>query len=155
MCRDCIPKPGPSEVLVRLGAVSLNYRDKLVVKGLYNPAISFPKTQVADAVGEVVELGKDVTRFKTGERVMTLYATRWSDGEPVGDENTHILGNTIQAASAEYVVLDQQAFALAPSYLSDGEAASIPCAGSNADWTPATVRRRSSTRGCVTDTNHL
>lgn len=124
-----IPRPGPTEVLVRVSAVSLNYRDKLVVEGLYNPAMSFPITQVADAVGEVVEVGKDVTRFKNGQRVMTLYATRWADGDPDGDENTHTLGNTIQGALAEYVLLDQQAFVLASSYLSDEEAASIPCAG--------------------------
>jgi NADPH:quinone reductase-like Zn-dependent oxidoreductase len=124
-----VPRPGATEVLVGVSAVSLNYRDKLVVEGLYNPAMTFPVTQVADAVGEVVEVGKDVTRFKTGERVMTLYATKWVDGDPVGDENTHTLGNTIQGALAEFLVLDEQALALAPSHLSDVEAASIPCAG--------------------------
>jgi NADPH:quinone reductase-like Zn-dependent oxidoreductase len=124
-----VPKPGPREVLVRVSAVSLNYRDKLIVEGLYNPNLSFPVTQVADAVGEVVETGKDVTRFKTGERVVTLYATTWVDGEPLGDENTHTLGNTIQGALAEYLVLDEEALVLAPSYLTDDEAASIPCAG--------------------------
>lgn len=124
-----VPKPGSTEVLVQVSAVSLNYRDKLIVEGLYNPSMRFPITQVADAVGEVVETGKDVTRFKAGDRVVTLYATRWVDGDPVGDENTHTLGNTIQGALAEYLVIDQQALALAPSYLSDDEAASIPCAG--------------------------
>lgn len=124
-----VPRPGPSEVLVRVSAVSLNYRDKLVVDGLYNPNMSFPTTQVADAVGEVVEIGKDVSRFKTGDRVITLYATKWADGDPAGDENTHTLGSTIQGALAEYLVLDQQSLALAPRYLSDDEAASISCAG--------------------------
>jgi NADPH:quinone reductase-like Zn-dependent oxidoreductase len=124
-----IPRPAPGEVLVRVSAVSLNYRDKLVVEGLYNPNMSFPMTQVADAVGEVVEIGKDVTRFKNGERVMTLYATKWVDGDPRGDDNTHTLGNTIQGALAEYLVLDQEALVQAPSYLSNEEVASIPCAG--------------------------
>jgi len=116
-------------VLVRVNAVSLNYRDKLVVEGLYNRGMSFPVTQVADATGEVVETGKDVTRFKTGERVITQYATRWIDGAPHGDESTHTLGNTIQGALAAYVVLDQQALVHAPAYLSDNEAAAVPCAG--------------------------
>jgi NADPH:quinone reductase-like Zn-dependent oxidoreductase len=80
-------------------------------------------------VGQVVEVGKEVTRFKTGARVMTLYATKWIDGDPIGDENTHTLGNTIPGALAEYLILDQQALALVPGYLTDEEAASIPCAG--------------------------
>ena len=71
------PKPGMNEVLVRVSAVSLNYRDKLLVEGLYNRRIPFPMVQVADAVGEVVETGAGVTRFKVGDRVITNYATSW------------------------------------------------------------------------------
>ena len=57
-----IAEPSPTEVLVRVGAVSLNYRDKLLVQGFYNPGMRFPMTQAADAVGQVVEIGGDVTR---------------------------------------------------------------------------------------------
>jgi NADPH:quinone reductase-like Zn-dependent oxidoreductase len=124
-----VPQVGPTDVLVRVGAVSLNYRDKLIVEGLYNPAMQFPVTPVADAAGEVVEVGKDVTRFHVGNRVIVQYATRWVDGEPQGDESYHSLGNTIQGALAEYLVLDQQAFVRAPSHLNDDEAAAISCAG--------------------------
>jgi NADPH:quinone reductase-like Zn-dependent oxidoreductase len=53
-----VPQVGPTDVLVRVGAVSLNYRDKLIVEGLYNPAMQFPVTQVADAAGEVVEVAR-------------------------------------------------------------------------------------------------
>ena len=109
--------------------MSLNYRDKMLVEGQYNPAMSFPMTQVADASGEVAEVGKDVTRFTTGERVITHYATTWIDGQPKGDEAMHTLGNTIQGALAEYLVLDQEALAHAPGYLNDEEAAALPCAG--------------------------
>lgn len=123
-----VPEPGPHEVLVRVSAVSLNYRDKLVVEGLYNPNVRFPIIQVADAVGEVVDAGKDVTRFRTGDRIITQYCTRWIDGEPHGDESTHTLGNTISGALAEYIVLDEQAVVRAPEYLSDEEAATLPCA---------------------------
>jgi NADPH:quinone reductase-like Zn-dependent oxidoreductase len=124
-----VPQPGPTDVLVRVNAVSLNYRDKLVAEGQYNPAMSFPMTQVADAAGEVIETGKDVTRFNMGERVITQYATRWTDGDPQGDESTHSLGNTIHGALAEYLVLDQQALVHAPSHLTAEEAAAISCAG--------------------------
>jgi NADPH:quinone reductase-like Zn-dependent oxidoreductase len=124
-----LPRPQATEVLVRVHAVSLNYRDRMLVEGQYNPGMSFPMTQVADASGEVVEVGKDVTRFKTGARVITQYATRWIDGEPQGDESMHTLGNTIQGALAEYLALDQEALAYAPGYLNDEEAAALPCAG--------------------------
>jgi len=123
-----VPQPGPRELLLRISAVSLNYRDKLVAEGFYNPDVRFPMIQVADAVGEIVETGKDVSRFQKGDRVITLYATKWMDGEPQGDENTHTLGSTISGALAEYIVLDENAAVLAPQYLSDAEAAALPCA---------------------------
>jgi len=69
-----IPEPSPTEVLVRVGAVSLNYRDKLLVEGFYNPGMRFPMTQVADAVGQVVEIGDEVTRFRVGDRVIVQTA---------------------------------------------------------------------------------
>lgn len=123
------PKPGDGEVLVRVSAVSLNYRDKLILDGLYNPHLQFPMTQVADAVGEVVALGPNVQRFSVGDRVVTSYCTRWIDGRPTDGESHHSLGNTIPGALAEFLVLTETALVSAPAYLTDEEAAAIPCAG--------------------------
>ena len=122
------PVPGPGEVLVRIAAVALNYRDKLLYDGNYNPHLVFPITQVADAVGEVVALGPNVTRFRTADRVLTNYCTRWIDGPPQGSETSHSLGNTIQGALAEYLCISEQALVPAPAYLTDDEAAALPCA---------------------------
>jgi len=122
------PTPGPGEALVRISSVSLNYRDKLLYDGNYNPHLEFPITQVADAVGEIVALGPDTTRFKVGNRVVTNYCTRWVDGHPTSKESLYTLGNVIPGALAEYLVLTEQALALAPSYLSNDEAAALPCA---------------------------
>jgi NADPH:quinone reductase-like Zn-dependent oxidoreductase len=122
------PTPGPGEALIRISSVSLNYRDKLLYDGNYNPHLDFPMTQVADAVGEIVALGPDTTRFKVGDRVVTIYCTRWVDGQPTGKETFYSLGNVIPGALAEYLVLTEQALALAPAYLSNDEAASLPCA---------------------------
>src|SRR5271156_254832 len=122
------PEPRSNEVLVRMSAVSLNYRDKLVVEGLYNRNMCFPVVQVADGAGEIVEIGKDVTRFRVGDRVMTNYATRWIDGEPRGDEYMHTLGNTVSGALAEYIVLNEEFLVRVPEYLSDEEASTLPCA---------------------------
>jgi NADPH:quinone reductase-like Zn-dependent oxidoreductase len=122
------PTPGPGEVLVRISSVSLNYRDKLLYDGLYNPHLDFPITQVADAVGEIVALGPNTTRFKVGDRVVTNYCTRWIDGPPTVKESLYSLGNVIPGALAEYLVLTEQALVLSPSYLTNDEAAALPCA---------------------------
>lgn len=122
------PEPGPGEVLLRISAVSLNYRDKLLYDGNYNPHLEFPITQVSDAVGEVVALGPGATRFKVGDRVVTNYCITWIDGPPKGKETLNTLGSTIPGALAEYLVLTENALAAAPAYLTDEEAASLPCA---------------------------
>ncbi|QHS50660.1 NAD(P)-dependent alcohol dehydrogenase [Edaphobacter sp. 12200R-103] len=123
------PTPGPGEALIRISSVALNYRDKLLYDGNYNPHLEFPMTQVADAVGEIVALGPETSRFKTGDRVVTNYCTRWIDGPPTSKESLYTLGNVIPGALAEYLVLTEQALALAPSYLTNDEAAALPCAG--------------------------
>lgn len=123
------PEPGAGEVLVRISAVSLNYRDKLLYDGAYNPHLAFPMTQVADAVGEVAALGSGVRRFKVGDRVVTNYCTRWMDGKPTSKETLYSLGNIIPGALAEYLVLGEEALVSAPVYLTNEEAAALPCAG--------------------------
>src|SRR5262245_43684397 len=74
------PEPGRSGVLIRLKAVSLNYRDLLVVKGLYNPKMPLPRIPVSDGVGEVVGVGEGVTRVKVGQRVAGLFMPNWWEG---------------------------------------------------------------------------
>lgn len=123
------PAPGSGEVIIRVSSVALNYRDKLLYDGTYNPHLQFPMTQVADAVGEVVALGGEASRFKVGDRVVTNYCTRWIDGRPTSKETLYSLGNILPGALAEYLVLSEQALVLAPSYLSNDEAAALPCAG--------------------------
>jgi NADPH:quinone reductase-like Zn-dependent oxidoreductase len=123
------PQPGAGEVVVRISSVSLNYRDKLLYDGNYNPQLAFPITQVADAVGEVIALGPGASRFQAGERVITNYCTRWIDGAPHGKESLYTLGNTIPGALADYLVVTENALVAAPAYLSNDEAAALPCAG--------------------------
>jgi NADPH:quinone reductase-like Zn-dependent oxidoreductase len=84
---------------------------------------------VADAVGEVVALGSGTSRFHTGERVITNYCTRWIDGPPQVNESLYTLGNTKPGALAEYLVISENVLVAAPAYLSNEEAAALPCAG--------------------------
>ncbi|MFL6466478.1 MAG: alcohol dehydrogenase catalytic domain-containing protein, partial [Pyrinomonadaceae bacterium] len=79
------PKPKPDEVLVKLRAASLNYRDVMVASGAYNPRMKLPAIPLSDAAGEIVELGSEVTEWNIGDRVMPIMIQRWFDGE-VSDE---------------------------------------------------------------------
>src|SRR5688572_15721864 len=74
------PKPNPDEVLVKFHAFSLNYRDLMMVKGLYNPKLKMPMVPFSDGAGEVVEIGENVTKFKIGDRVMPIFMQGWIDG---------------------------------------------------------------------------
>jgi NADPH:quinone reductase-like Zn-dependent oxidoreductase len=123
-----IPKPAPHELLVSIRSVSLNYKDKLLYSGVFNPAMRFPMVPVSDAAGEVVDVGEKVTRFRAGDRIVTHCATRWLDGEGHIDDSVHAMGNTISGALAEYVVIDEQAALAKPDYLSDDEASTLPIA---------------------------
>src|SRR5579862_6764112 len=74
------PTPGPGEVLVRVRAISLNYRDLLMVKGLYNPKLRLPRIPCSDGAGEVVAIGEGVTDWKPGDRVMGIFMQNWLEG---------------------------------------------------------------------------
>ncbi|WP_199192049.1 alcohol dehydrogenase catalytic domain-containing protein [Chlorogloea sp. CCALA 695] len=75
------PSPRYGQVLIKLRVVSLNYRDLMVVKGLYNPNIPLPLISFSDEVGEVVALGEGVTR-KVGDRVAGIFfQEKWAARE--------------------------------------------------------------------------
>src|SRR5437763_11106890 len=86
------PEPGPGEVLLKVRAASLNYRDLLVVKGLYNPKLPLPRIPVSDAVGEVVAAGPGVTRVRQGQRVAGIFMRDWVDGELTEEAARSALG---------------------------------------------------------------
>jgi NADPH:quinone reductase-like Zn-dependent oxidoreductase len=124
-----IPAPGPYEVLVRMTAASLNYRDLMVVRGQYNPRLKRPMTPLSDGVGVVEAIGPDVTRYKTGDRVTPCFMQGWIDGSPTREKGATALGGAIQGVLAEYAVFSEQGLVAAPPQLSDVEVASLPCAG--------------------------
>ena len=141
MVEQDIPEPNSNQVLIRVGAVSLNFRDKLLVDGAYNPNLNFPIIQGSDAVGVVVKGGKNVRKVEPGDRVLTNFATRWLEGPPQLEESTYTLGNLISGALAEYIVLDEQIVVPVPAYLTDVEAATLPCAAVTA-WYAVAERAR-------------
>lgn len=122
------PKPGPGQVLVKMGAFSLNYRDLLVVKGLYNPKLRLPFVPLSDGAGQVVEVGPGVTRVKVGDRVAGTFMQSWTSGELTDAAARSALGGALPGIMAEYVVLHEDGVVSVPGHLSDGEAATLPCA---------------------------
>ncbi len=122
------PSPGPGEVLVRIKAASLNYRDLMVVKGQYNPKMPLPRIPLSDAAGEVVEVGPGVDRVKVGQRVAGIFMQRWIAGEIDDDKAKSALGGAIDGLLAEYAVLHQDGVVPVPEHLSYEEAATLPCA---------------------------
>lgn len=122
------PRPGPGQVLVRLRAASLNYRDLLMVEGKYNPKQKLPLIPCSDGAGEVVDAGEGVTRVRPGDRVSTLFAQKWIAGTPTREKLRSTLGGPLDGTLAELAVFDQEAVVHTPAHLSDEEAATLPCA---------------------------
>ena len=121
-------KPGPGEVLVKVHAVSFNYRDLLMVKGLYNPKLKFPRIPCSDGAGEVTAVGEGVTAWKRGDRVAGTFMQNWLDGPPTPAKVKGALGGDIDGMLAEYVVLHESGLVAVPRHLTFEEAATLPCA---------------------------
>lgn len=123
------PSIGNRDLLVRVRAVSLNHRDKLMVDGVLAPGLSFPYSPASDAAGEVIATGQGVTRFRCGDRIVGQVVTSWIDGEgpPVLQES--MLSAGLPGVLSEYIVLHEDSAVAAPSSLSDVEASTLPVAG--------------------------
>jgi len=130
--RVTIPKPADGEVLVKVAAVSLNYRDKLMIDNGMGLPLDFPFTPGSDLAGTVQAVGSGVTRFAEGDRVISTFAPGWIDGRPNGNGRVppyKSLGGVYPGVLAEYVVFPEDWFVRAPSTLDDAEASTLPCAG--------------------------
>lgn len=122
------PIPQANEILVKFHATSLNYRDLMMVKGLYNPKLKMPIVPFSDGAGEVVEVGENVTRFKVGERVCPIFHQAWIDGEIEFKKAKRALGGDIDGCLREFGAFDENGLVEIPHHLSYEEAATLPCA---------------------------
>lgn len=122
------PRPGYGQVLVRMRAASLNYRDYMVVQGVYNPKMKRPVVPLSDGAGVVEEVGDGVTQFKKGDRVAGCFFQGWTGGPPTREKVSLALGGGIDGVLREFVVLSQDGLVAAPGTLSDEETATLPCA---------------------------
>lgn len=122
------PVPGHGQVLVQMKAVSLNYRDLMMIRGHYNPRQPLPLVPCSDGVGEVMAVGEGVDRVRPGDRVATAFSQTWISGRPTTENLGGTLGGPIDGTLAELMVLSAEGVVKAPAYLSDIEAATLPCA---------------------------
>jgi len=123
------PTPGANEVLVSMRAAALNSRDLIVPERGYGRATGeLPLIPVSDGAGEVVATGEAVSRVKTGDRVCPAYFQNWINGEPDKAAFASALGAPLDGVMADYVCLSEQGVVKVPDYLTDAEAATLPCA---------------------------
>ncbi len=132
------PTPGPGQVLVRVRAVALNYRDLLVSRGQYNPKMPLPRVPCSDCAGEVLAIGDGVLSVKPGDRVCGTFFQNWTDGPLSDAASKSALGGAIEGVLAERVVLSEGGVVTFPEHLSFEEAATLPCAALTA-WNALTT----------------
>lgn len=123
------PRPGPGQVLVRMRAASLNFRDLLVVSGKYPRAQQDAIIPLSDGAGEIAELGQDVTELAVGDRVLPIFFQSWLRGEMAPDDAASALGGSIDGVAAQYCVFDAGRVVRFAPHLTFIEASTLPCAG--------------------------
>lgn len=131
-----VPRPGPDEVLLRIRAASLNYRDLLVADNVYGSKAT-ERVPLSDGAGEVVEVGDRVSDLTVGARVATAFYPDWRSGPITAEARSHSPGATSDGVLAEHVVVPAHAAIPLPEHLSFEEGATLPCAGVTA-WNALT-----------------
>ncbi len=129
LVEEATPRPGRGQILIRMRAASLNYRDLMVATGRFSqgdaPSALIP---LSDGAGEVAEIGADVDRVRVGDRVAPIFTQAWLGGELKAEYNLTALGGNLDGVLTEYRVLDQNGVVRIPDHLSFEEAATLPCA---------------------------
>jgi len=122
------PEPRKGQVLLRMRAASLNFRDLLMVRGLYNPRQTLPIIPCSDGAGEVMETGPGVTRVRVGDRVTPTFFQGWFSGRPTLEKAVTTLGSPLDGVLAQFMLAPEEALVPVPAHLSLEQAATLPCA---------------------------
>ena len=136
------PRPGPGQVLLRMKASSLNFRDTyVIVRGYGSFTGNLPLVPISDGVGEVIETGPGVTRVKVGDRACPTFCQTWIGGEPTLERLSQSLGGPIDGTMVDLMCLSQEGVCKVPEHLSDEQAAGLPCAALTA-WSAVVTNDR-------------
>jgi len=136
-----IPEPEDRDVLVRVHAASINYRDHAIVTGNYFGGVLQRDTvPLSDGAGEVVAVGSNVSRFGVGDRVIGNFFQGWVDGIP-NPAALNALGSPADGVLTEFAVFNEDGLVRCPEHLSYEEASTLPCAALTA-WNALMVSDR-------------
>jgi NADPH:quinone reductase-like Zn-dependent oxidoreductase len=116
------------QVRLAIQAVSLNYRDHLMLQGQYNPKQPLPLVPCSDGAGQVTEVGPGVVRWKVGDRVCPIFCQSWISGPPNKERISQTLGGPLPGTLRAQMVIDEQGLVDVPAHLDWDEAACLPCA---------------------------
>jgi len=123
------PQPAAHEVVVKFHAASLNYRDLMFAKGIYNPKAKLPAVPLSDGAGEVVAVGENVTRWRIGDRVCPIFTQGWLEGERSPQKDRTALGaGDVDGTLRDYGAFHENGLVQIPEHLTFDEAATLPCA---------------------------
>jgi NADPH:quinone reductase-like Zn-dependent oxidoreductase len=125
------PAPGPRELLLRMRAAALNYRDLAIGRGEYG-VFPLPLVPLSDGAGEVVAVGDEVRRFRPGDLVCPAYVPDWIDGPVEEETGRRRLGGTADGVLTEWLCVAEEAAVRAPAHLTACQAATLPVAGVSA-----------------------
>lgn len=125
-----IPQPGPGEVLVRVRACSLNYRDQIIPLGFYMGGVVQQDTvPLSDGAGEIAAMGEGVASLKVGDRVAGIFFQDWMDGPPNPGMGAALGAPPAPGMLQDYVVLPEHGVVPLAETLDFTQAACLPCAG--------------------------
>ena len=123
------PQAGAGEVVIKMRAASLNFRDVQVRRNIYGLPARVPLIPLSDGAGEVVEVGAGASRFQAGDRVAGAFAPGWVEGAPTPEKAASALGaGSVDGVLAEFIALPETGVVRVPNHLSFEEAATLPCA---------------------------
>jgi NADPH:quinone reductase-like Zn-dependent oxidoreductase len=125
-----VPNPAPHEAVVRVHASSMNFHDAVNLMGLLDGP--WPRVPMSDGVGEVVSIGDQVTHVGVGDRVIGAFHPGWIDGRPTRENKREMPGDSRDGWLQQYQLFPADGLIHVPAYLTDHEAATLPCAGTTA-----------------------
>jgi NADPH:quinone reductase-like Zn-dependent oxidoreductase len=125
-----VPNPAPNEALVRVHASSMNFHDVVNLMGFLNGP--WPRVPMSDGVGEVVSIGDQVTNVGVGDRVIGAFHPDWIDGRPTPENKREMPGDSRDGWLQQYQLFPAVGLIHVPDYLTNHEAATLPCAGTTA-----------------------
>jgi alcohol dehydrogenase len=131
---ETLKQPGPGEVLIKVKATSLNFRDLALLHGTYPMTCQLNLIPLSDAAGEVVSVGERVARFKPGDRVANNFFPRWFGGPFPRTSASEQYGSDQDGWLTEQKIVSAETLVAIPPHLSFEEAATLPCAAVTA-WT--------------------